>query len=266
MRPVFIIGSPRSGTSVLTWALGQHPNLYPLEETVWFGKFHTGSAQAFEIGSSRAELSQLSAMGIERREFMESLGRAVDEMIRRHQTWPVAPVSQDRAFARARSPGDPKGRWIDGTPENSFHVEGLDELFPDASFIHLVREPHLVARSLRQFHRIGGRQHTAGEAYRKWVAHVRACLVAEETLGQGRVLRVLHRDLAAEPERVVRACLDFLGEPYAPDCLLPLRERINSSGTDAPPEPEGAVEIEPELLAEARAVAAGLFAEAEDAA
>ena len=33
-KPVFIIGSPRSGTSILTWALGQHPNLYPLEETV----------------------------------------------------------------------------------------------------------------------------------------------------------------------------------------------------------------------------------------
>ena len=38
-RPIFVVGSPRSGTSILTWCLGQHPNIIPLEESGWMGDF-----------------------------------------------------------------------------------------------------------------------------------------------------------------------------------------------------------------------------------
>ena len=258
-RPVFIIGSPRSGTSVLTWALGQHPNLYPLEETAWFGRFHRGALEAYRIGTSRGDLSQLSAMGISREDFYETLGVALDDLVLRHRAWPAAPVSSEHAFARARSPDHAKHRWVDGTPQNSFHVSGIAELFPHATFIHLLREARLVVRSLQRFHNIGGRRHTADEGYRKWIDHVRASVEAERALGPERIVRVLHRDLSASPEAVVRTCLRFVGEPYAPDCLLPLRPRINSSGDS--PAPEGSENDQPssEILAEARELEDELF-------
>ncbi len=256
-RPVLIIGSPRSGTSVLTWALGQHPNLYPLEETVWFGRLHKGLREAFELGTSRDERSQISAQGIDRDTFMRSFGRTVDGLVLAHRDWPERRVAQDNVFARARSPDDPKSRWVDGTPENSFFVDGLAELFPEARFIHLLREPAPVVRSLRAFHHIGGRPHTATEAWVRWVRHVRACLQAEETLGPARILRVLHRDLVSSPASVVRSCLEFVGEPWSEDCLLPLRRRINSSGSR--PEPPGHDLPDPEVVAEAEALEAELF-------
>lgn len=258
-RPVFIIGSPRSGTSVLTWALGQHPNLYPLEETVWFARFHAGALQAFRIGSSRGERSQLSAMRIERAEFLGALGDAVHGLIQRHRTWPASMLGPEQAYARARTPHDPKERWVDGTPENSFHVPGITELFPEATFIHLLRRPDPVVRSLQRFDTIGGRRHAVDEAYRKWVAHVRAALEAERTLGPTRVLRVLHRDLSSSPEAVVRACLDFVGEAYSPDCLLPLGQRINSSGEGTAGDDRETEKPDPALLEEARALEAELF-------
>jgi hypothetical protein len=256
-RPVFIIGSPRSGTSVLTWSLGQHPNLYPLEETVWFGRFHTGLTESFELGTSRDDLSQLSAQKIGRGAFMQAFGRAVHGLIMEHRNWPDANVGSERPFARARAPDDPKARWVDGTPENSFFVDGLIELFPEARFIHLLREPASVVRSLRGFHHIGGRPHTASDAYARWLRHVRACVGAEEALGPERVRRVLHRNLIADPEGLVRECLQFLGEPWSADCLLPLQTRINSSGSrPALPADE---EADPELVAEVEALGASLF-------
>jgi GT2 family glycosyltransferase len=256
-RPVFIIGSPRSGTSVLTWSLGAHPNLYPLEETVWFGSFHKGLHRAFELGTSRGERSQISAQGIDRTVFMEAFGRTVHQLIMDHRRWPETPVAPEVAFARARSPRDPKGRWVDGTPENSFFVQGLAELFPEARFIHLLREPAAVVRSLRGFHNIGGRPHTASEAYDRWFRHVKACLEAESALGPDRVLRVLHRDLLSDPAGLVHTCLEFIGESWCPDCLLPLERRINSSGT-GPVLPEGG-EPDSKLVAEAEALEAELF-------
>jgi hypothetical protein len=235
-RPLFVIGSPRSGTSVLTWCLGQHPNLYPLEETVWFGRFHEGLERAFELGSSRGERSHLSAEGVARETFFRTFGRSVHHLVMEHRRRPVGPVAPGTRFARFRHPDDPKTRWVDGTPENSFFVERLAELFPSARFIHLLREPDAVARSLMGFDRIGGRRHDVDEAYDRWFRNVRACADAERSLGPGRVRRVLHRDLVSAPETLLRTCLEFAGESYSPDCLLPLSQRINSSGEGRPAE------------------------------
>ena len=258
-RPVFLIGAPRSGTSILTWALGQHSNLYPLEETVWFGCFHNGLNEAFDIGSGRDGRSQLSAMGIPRSEFFAAFGGTIDELIRRHRRWPAAAIDEGEAFASARRPGDPKARWVDGTPENSRFVHRLVELFPAARFIHVLREPDSVVRSLGRFDQAGGTRQNPSEAYESWLRNVRACIEAEETLGPERVLRVLYRDLAVYPEGLIRRCLEFVGEDFEPECLLPLSTRINSSKTSNLPRGSELEGADPRLVAEADELRAQLF-------
>ena len=250
-KPVFIIGSPRSGTSALTWSLGQHPNLYPLEETVWFGPLGREAEQVFELGSSRGARSQLSAMGISRERFMRGLGDAIDTMIMEHRFRPAADVEKRTPFTLIRRSEDPKERWVDGTPENSNCVEQLRALFPEASFIHLLREPELVIRSLGNFDRIGGEPQIADDACREWLRHVRACLAAESALPAGTIMRLPHRDLAEAPKEAIRRCLAFLGEPWNRHCLKPLAFRINSS---APDTTDTEIPLDKELLAEVHSV------------
>jgi hypothetical protein len=252
-RPVFVIGSPRSGTSILTWSLGQHPNLYPLEETVWFGPFGRAAEKAFEIGSSRGEFSQLSGMGVTEERFMRGLGAAIDTLILEHRSWPEHDVAEDNPFARARRTGDPKQRWVDGTPENSHCVSQLTALFPEARFIHLLRDPAAVVRSLGNFDRVGGEPRQADDACRQWLRHVKACLDAERSLPPETVMRLAHADLDSSPEPSLRRCLEFLGEPWSADCLKPLGHRINSS---APRDPEATIHVDANLLAEARSICA----------
>jgi hypothetical protein len=252
-RPVFIIGSPRSGTSALTWSLGQHPNLYPLEETVWFGPFGREAERAFEMGSSRGDRSQLSAMGISRDRFMRGLGDAIDAMILEHRFQPEVDVEKKTPFTLIRRTRDRKERWVDGTPENSNCVPQLRALFPEGSFIHLLRDPESIVRSLSNFDRIGGEPRAADDACREWLRHVRACLAAETALPADRVMRLAHRDLAKNPKDAIRRSLSFLGEPWSRDCLKPLRYRINSS---APDTTDTAIPIDEELLAEVHDVCA----------
>src|ERR1051326_1981074 len=38
-RPIFIVSTGRSGSTILTWCLGQHPNIIPQEESNWLGAF-----------------------------------------------------------------------------------------------------------------------------------------------------------------------------------------------------------------------------------
>jgi hypothetical protein len=239
-RPVFIIGSPRSGTSVLTWALGQHPNILPLEETNWIGRLTIDLGSAFELGTARGERSQLSSMGVTSGDFFVSFGEAINTLILQHQARfqelcrqaaRSRPQPHPEAFQISRSLHDAKERWVDGTPENSIHVAGLLKLFPQARFIHLLRDVQSVARSMLNFANLSGFNlvETEADAYRYWQRSVKACCQAEQAFGSERILRIRHCDMVVAPEKVVRQCLDFLGEAYCPDCLAPLGATINSS-------------------------------------
>lgn len=136
----------------------------------------------------------------------------------------------------AASDSEYKTRWVDQTPEYSFHICGLRKLFPCAVFIHIVRDVDSVVRSMLNFHRIAGTNVVANEeeAYRYWLRTVRACLKAEEAYGPHVVYRLRYTTLIQNPESALHWLLDFVGEPYSAKCLEPLSERINSS--NVPPD------------------------------
>jgi hypothetical protein len=118
----------------------------------------------------------------------------------------------------------------------SFYIYGLRKLFPDALFIHIVRDVTSVVRSMLNFHRLTGVKlvNSEQQAYNVWFRMVRGCLLAEEAYGPKIVFRLRYAQLTEQPEVAMRALLNFLGEPYTPQCLTPLQKRINSS--NVPPD------------------------------
>lgn len=240
--PIFIIGSPRSGTSILTWCLGQHPNLLPLEESNWMAPFTLDVTIAFRRGTQRGERSQLVSMGVSLGAFLENFGASVNQLILGHcETFEAqrtqAAVNDSSAihpaFKIRRDHDQDKSRWVDGTPEYSFDVCGLRKLFPTAKFIHLVRECNQVVTSMLNFDQLADFKlaATEREGYQTWMQYVRACLAAEEAYGPEVVCRIFHHQLVEDPEKTVRRALEFVDEPFAAACLEPLGERINSSKT-----------------------------------
>jgi Sulfotransferase family len=85
-RPIFVVGSPRSGTSILTWCLGQHPNIFPVPESSWMGDFAINIAIAYQIGAARGERSMLSAMDIREDELFASFVQRHKHSIRTQRT------------------------------------------------------------------------------------------------------------------------------------------------------------------------------------
>jgi Sulfotransferase family len=278
-KPIFVVGSPRSGTSILAWCLGYHPNIFPVPESNWMGDFAVNVARSYEIGAARGILSILSAMRISRDEFFSHIGRSINSLVLKHRsdldrTRLVTAVQRflkeeglylgeitgelDAAtnaaiqqygvaegllyselvdsLRTAASDSEYKTRWVDQTPEYSFHICGLRKLFPCALFVHIVRDVSSVVRSMLNFHRIAGTNVVANEeeAYKYWLRTVRACLKAEEAYGPDIVYRLRYTALVENPESTLRSLLDFLDEPYSAKCLEPLSERINSS--NVPPD------------------------------
>jgi len=279
--PIFVVGSPRSGTTILTWCLGQHPNILPMEESNWFAPLALDLQACYDSGSARRERSQLYAMGIGRDQLLRTVGDSISRMLLNQRTSYEAASAQiarteaahhnppASTFLLSRNSADPKRRWVDGTPEYSLSVFGLRKLFPTSRFIHLVRDVYSVVRSMMLFARVAGFSlvKTEQEAYEYWLRTVRACVLAERAFGSDVVQRVLYRDLVETPEPTIRRCLEFVGESFSADCLLPLKVKINSSNVPDrydPKDPKTDVNVRndahrlsEELLAEPRPAFSG---------
>jgi sulfotransferase family protein len=236
-RPIFIVSPGRSGSTILTWCLGQHPNIVPQEESNWLGPFAIDAAVGYRRGSARGERGQLSSNFIQYQELLAHLGQSINDLILSHREQFESIHLRQRvgwsgpAFPVTRSPDEPKRRWADGTPENSFYICGLRKLFPQAVFVHLIRDVTDMVRSLLNFYPEGRDRLVANEqaAYEYWLRRTICCVEAEEAYGPHVVYRMRYSDIVTQPESAMRSLLDFLGEPYTPQCLEPLALRINSS-------------------------------------
>lgn len=202
--------------------------------------FAVDVAARYKKGARRGERSQLASMGMSREDLMSALGESINrtilahrkrfEMRRAEQTLRDGSEAHP-AFKIARSESDPKSRWVNGTPEYSRNIAALRKLFPEAVYIHLLRNVDEVVRSMVHFDRLASIRLVENEeqAYRKWILSVRACANAEQAYGQSVVCRLHHDELVNDPEKAIRQVLEFVGEDFSPLCLEPLGKRINSS-------------------------------------
>src|SRR5438067_5717491 len=84
-KPIFVVGSPRSGTSILAWCLGHHLNIFPVPESNWMVDFAVNIAMSYQIGAARGIFSILSAMSISRDEFFSHIGRSINSLVLKHR-------------------------------------------------------------------------------------------------------------------------------------------------------------------------------------
>jgi hypothetical protein len=146
-HPIFIIGSPRSGTSILAAALAQHSTLWTSDETqILFDLFDGGRANINYQRELRNEKSWLRDQGVERAEFLGFLGLGLNALI------------------TSRSNGK---RWVDHTPIYTLIADIISELFPGAFFIHIVRDPRKVVNSMMNYNSVY-RIHPSDMAHFNW--------------------------------------------------------------------------------------------------
>ena len=216
--PFFIVGSERSGTTLLMAILGQHSRLAVPEVAWYYPRFRPYLHTYGDLGDRARFSTLLSEMifGLKTPFFGLDLNPAtiVDELLARTRANTFAEAYAAILGRFAEAVGKP--RWGEKTPHNLFYVAEILQDFPDARFVHLVRDGRDVAvEQLRSA--FGPRNAYAAALIWRRTQEVAARWRAE--LPKDRWLDVRYENLAARPETVVREVLQFLGESWEPAVL-----------------------------------------------
>jgi hypothetical protein len=204
--PVFILGSLRSGASLLSLSLGQHSALHPVLDNRWLEELIAGLLRGFNQAAESKATSQLEIDGVELDTLFEHFGDSARDLMRRSV---------------------PTGKQlIDATPANIFLAVPLQMLFPEARFIHVVRDGgEVVAKltdpGLSTVYKSRQILCTPEQAADHWASAVTAGFAAERALGASTVLRINRNCLISQPEETLTAVLDFLGLPFEAATLRP---------------------------------------------
>jgi tetratricopeptide (TPR) repeat protein len=194
-RPVFIIGMPRSGTTLVEQILASHPQIHGHGEVDHITELVIGLAERLEGRQPYPEcLAALDAntAGCLAEEYLGQLERV--------------------ACGAARS--------VDKMPHNFFHLGVIALLFPQARLLHCVRDPIDTCLSC-YFHDFGLRHpfswdlEQLGHYYRDYqrlMAHWHATL-------PNPILDVPYEGLVGDQEVWSRKLIDFLGLPWDERCL-----------------------------------------------
>jgi hypothetical protein len=234
VAPFFIVGSSRSGSTLLRLMLASHSRIAIPSET-WY---LTALVKEFPFDRSLRE---------------NEINRAISLMTN-HYTWPdmgldaaelrrrVANLSEVRLrdlveiVYRWHMDVEGKSRWGDKTPAYIEIVPPLAAMFGDAKFIHLVRDGRDVAKS---FQRQGWDGPWMFGYTREWLRAIELDIKLSKTPLNERILRVLYEELVRHPEATLRRICTFIDERFEDQMLqwqgkadnaVPIREKKFHSG------------------------------------
>ena len=195
-RPVFIVGMPRSGTTLCEQVLSAHPSIH-------------GAGELDSIGRLWRAASDLVPGAAPK--WPQAL---------RDMTWFAVETLANRYLRELNDHSRTADRVINKMPHNFEHLGFIQLLFPKAKIIHCRREPldsclsiwtqnfndgHSYARDLRDL----------GYYYREYM---RLMDYWQTTLDLP-ILEVVYEDMIANQESVSRRIIDFVGLQWDPRCL-----------------------------------------------
>lgn len=211
LNPIFVGGPLRSGTTLLGSLIGADPDTVCLPESPFFFDFmpetdcltQDDADRLFDrIAGTKAFLGwrEQGPFTVPRLEDgRSSYPHFVSTLVRQY----AAHVGKPGAL-----------RFVDHTPQNVLRFDRLASRFPNARFVHSVRDGRAVAASVLPLH--FGPDDILSAA-QMWLRYTGAGLAAQFVLGTNYCLTIHFEDLVRDPSTVLEMVANHCGLPHSPD-------------------------------------------------
>lgn len=198
-EPIFVVGTPRSGTTLLEQMLSRHPEIANCGELTFVNRAYSQIA-----GTGAGNLESLT--NVSPQALATLAERGVNEM---------------RYYAGINK-GSAVAHYVDKLPGNFFIMPLLFMLYPRARVLHIRRDPRdaclsMYCQNFSNGHLYSNRLDTLARFYG---AYERLTTHYEQLLGD-RVQVLRYEDLVSAPEASLKALCAYIGVAYDSACLNP---------------------------------------------
>ena len=208
--PLILLGVSRSGTTLLRVILDRSPGIAIPDESFFVPLLARRHGRTIDATCFLDDVARIPAV--------RDWGVPVADVASRVRTgMPTEEAIAAIYEAYAARAGKP--RWGDKTPMYMRHLPLLERLFPDAQYVHLVRDGRDAALSFLQmpegtFTRTWAHPRTSAQFACLWRKEVRDARALGQRVGVGRYHEVRYEELVGAPEATIRRVCAFAAVPY----------------------------------------------------
>lgn len=214
-KRIFLVGAPRSGTTLLQSMLAVHPEVCSFPETHFFSR--TLKQKGYK--------AYIDWYGYKKRKRIKALLRRLNEekLLKNlpfftfsNQKWARSLISilDDMAMNKGYS------MWLEKTPIHLHRVGLISVIAPDTRFIHIIRNGEDVIASLYEVTNLYPEEWKGAKSIdsciNRWKKDVG---IAKEYLGVQNHAHVRYENLVKSPESVLRNLCDRIGFDYTSEML-----------------------------------------------
>lgn len=199
--PLYIISSPRSGSSLLAKMLAQHPSFENYGELDFLERLHQLATSSLNIENNLAKLITE----------LDSNPRATEiiHMLR---------SKESELWAGLHT--QPNTYWMDKGIMNAYHLPLIAKLHHNTPIIHIIRDGREVSLSIfrTHFRETFWFKHDCRDAILHWQNNIQMVRTCAQRYGLN-MIELRYEDLVANPEREIRDILNWLNLTWHGDIL-----------------------------------------------
>jgi hypothetical protein len=217
-RPIFVIGCPRSGTTLLQLMLHAHRRIAIPPETRFIVTAYTSRNKFGDLRIEANRRALASFIVGKRQTLFYDLGLDAQEITEEIAAGPPTLGSALGTVFRAYARRFGKPRWGDKRPGYYAYIPALMRLFPDAQLVHLIRDGRDCVASLKTMPWFKQEIYAAISTWREAIGN---CRRAARTLPGDAYFELRYEQLVGDPAEHLAALCEFLGEEYDPAMIEP---------------------------------------------
>lgn len=204
---LFIVGCPRSGTTLLQSFLAAHPDIISFPESHFFDNLiphHEPRRYALGLAANRVDhkLKQFF-QAIHRQELEKKLTKFVRFQFQYVRLF----VNTLDTLAHEQN----KRFWLEKTPEHLGYIDYIEKHVPKAKFIHIIRDGKDVVASLHEvtqkYPKVWGESWTLDYCIERWIEAIQ---ISSEYQHKSNHRIVRYEDLADNPYTVLKPLCEFI--------------------------------------------------------
>lgn len=212
-HPIFIVGCPRSGTTLLQSLLATQPDVVSFPETRFFELFDSKEKPAHLANWKEAIASFEATSGTSfLSEFMNSVsdqpnGEAADwrKQVFENLIYLIIKDQVPEAIVE-------KLRWVEKTPFHVFHLDTIHSLYPESKIVNITRDPRDTIYSMKK-KLPGMRAMSIPDLAALWKSSILA-FNEFNTSTPDLSVSIRYEDLATNPAGIIEKVCDFVGTKF----------------------------------------------------